>query len=336
MNRVICLEHTSLYDNVDDAMREKKMELEELKRELECKRRAVERVCSQLNRKYIKQDDTRSVAREGLDARDGPCQSGGTFDDVAIQSNGPSGKDLTFSEDSKEDTSPHGGFVDAKPGQCEEDTLVRPVEEDAPPPPEFASATEKKMSIKERRELEKFKLLSEPLESTPPILVDRFKMHRRETLSLMLLYIKRLLHQWDLFILNKTDEWRLSKEGQQSIQVSQRTHENLKPFFQLMKRDQIPDDVLRNLLQICSYMQQREYVKANDVYLRLAIGNAPWPIGVTMVGIHERSAREKIHSNQVAHVLNDETQRKWIQSIKRLMTFCQSILPPSEISRAIG
>ncbi len=42
-----------------------------------------------------------------------------------------------------------------------------------------------------------------------------------------------------------------------------------------------------------------------------------------MVGIHERSAREKIHSNQVAHVLNDETQRKFIQAMKRLMTFCQ-------------
>lgn len=31
----------------------------------------------------------------------------------------------------------------------------------------------------------------------------------------------------------------------------------------------------------------------------MAIGNAPWPMGVTMVGIHERSAREKIFTNQV-------------------------------------
>lgn len=39
------------------------------------------------------------------------------------------------------------------------------------------------------------------------------------------------------------------------------------------------------------------------------------------VGIHERSAREKIHASQVAHVLNDESARKWIQGLKRLMTF---------------
>jgi hypothetical protein len=35
------------------------------------------------------------------------------------------------------------------------------------------------------------------------------------------------------------------------------------------------------------------------VYLRTAIGNAPWPIGLTMVGIHERTGREKISSSKV-------------------------------------
>lgn len=42
------------------------------------------------------------------------------------------------------------------------------------------------------------------------------------------------------------------------------------------------------------------------------------------MGIHERSAREKIFSSQVAHVLNDEAQRKWVQSLKRLMTFAET------------
>jgi len=88
--------------------------------------------------------------------------------------------------------------------------------------------------------------------------------------------------------------------------------------------------------EITHYMQKREYMNANDAYLRLSIGNAPWPIGVTMVGIHERSAREKIFSAQVAHVLNDESTRKWIQSIKRLMTFCQSKYPPKDNSQLMG
>jgi hypothetical protein len=33
--------------------------------------------------------------------------------------------------------------------------------------------------------------------------------------------------------------------------------------------------------------------------------------------IHERSARQKIGIDNVAHVLNDEVSRKYIQSVKR-------------------
>ncbi|KAK8630702.1 hypothetical protein V6N13_079483 [Hibiscus sabdariffa] len=64
-----------------------------------------------------------------------------------------------------------------------------------------------------------------------------------------------------------------------------------------------------------------------DLYIKMAIGNAPWPIGVTVVGIHERSAREKIYTNSVAHIMNDETTRKYLQSVKRLMTFCRRRYP---------
>lgn len=43
--------------------------------------------------------------------------------------------------------------------------------------------------------------------------------------------------------------------------------------------------------------------QANDSYLQMAIGNAPWPIGVTMVGIHARTGREKIFAQNVARIL---------------------------------
>jgi hypothetical protein len=31
-----------------------------------------------------------------------------------------------------------------------------------------------------------------------------------------------------------------------------------------------------------------------QIYMGIAVGNSPWPIGVTQVGLHERAAREKI------------------------------------------
>jgi len=89
----------------------------------------------------------------------------------------------------------------------------------------------------------------------------------------------------------------------------------------------VPKDILKELSNIAKALIEKNYVKANDAYYRMAIGNSPWPMGVTMVGIHERSAREKISSSDQAHILNDETQRKYIQAIKRMMTFCQNENP---------
>ena len=67
----------------------------------------------------------------------------------------------------------------------------------------------------------------------------------------------------------------------------------------------------------------KEFIRAHDKYVELAIGNSPWPMGVTMVGIHERSGRSRINTNQIEHVLNDETTRKYLQSVKRLLTVCE-------------
>ena len=46
-----------------------------------------------------------------------------------------------------------------------------------------------------------------------------------------------------------------------------------------------------------------------------------------MVGIHERSGREKINSSKVAHIMNNESQRKYLQSVKRLMSYAQTKRP---------
>ena len=66
---------------------------------------------------------------------------------------------------------------------------------------------------------------------------------------------------------------------------------------------------------------------AND----LSIGNAPWPLGVAMLSITVRRNTPK-----VAHVLNDELTRKWMQSIKRLISVSQEIFPSKEDYNKVG
>ena len=76
-------------------------------------------------------------------------------------------------------------------------------------------------------------------------------------------------------------------------------------------------------------------VQQTIVFLIVA-GNNPWPIGVTSIGIHERSSREKISHvmNGSAHIMNDEATRKYLQAVKRLLTFLQRAYP-TDPSRSV-
>ncbi|XP_040269090.1 pre-mRNA-splicing factor 18 isoform X1 [Bufo bufo] len=135
--------------------------------------------------------------------------------------------------------------------------------------------------------------------------------------------LKFLLGVWAKDLNAREDYVKRSVHGKLASATQKQTESYLKPLFRKLRKKNLPADIKESITDIIKFMLQREYVKANDHYLQMAIGNAPWPIGVTMVGIHARTGREKIFSKHVAHVLNDETQRKYIQGLKRLMTVCQ-------------
>ncbi|POY75042.1 hypothetical protein BMF94_2018 [Rhodotorula taiwanensis] len=147
---------------------------------------------------------------------------------------------------------------------------------------------------------------------------------------------KRVLKEWEQSLADRPEAVKRSNQGKMAAATQATSAEYLKPLFKSLRKRELEPDVLRNIAEIAYYMQIREYLKANDAYLRLSIGNAPWPIGVTMVGIHERAGRERIFSDNVAHVLNDETSRKYIQSLKRLLTFAQAVRPPADVSQKMG
>ncbi|KAL0487662.1 pre-mRNA-splicing factor 18 [Acrasis kona] len=136
--------------------------------------------------------------------------------------------------------------------------------------------------------------------------------------------LKRLLSEWGVQVENQSEEEKKSFQGKHAATLCKQTKDFLHPLMKKLKKKTLAKDILTPLKNICVSVAEREYVKANDLYLQLSIGNAPWPMGVTMVGIHARSARERINTDQIAHVLNDEEQRKYIQSVKRLMTFAQT------------
>ena len=145
--------------------------------------------------------------------------------------------------------------------------------------------------------------------------------------AFILYFFKRCLSEWEQQLDGRPTDVKRTLQGKVASATQKQTRSYLKPLFLLLKAQQLDPDILSHLLSITQHCTAGQYQLAEEVYLRLAIGTAPWPMGVTMVGIHERSGREKIFSEHVAHVLNDETARKYIQSVKRCMSWCQQHYP---------
>ncbi|CAA7404129.1 unnamed protein product [Spirodela intermedia] len=143
----------------------------------------------------------------------------------------------------------------------------------------------------------------------------------------ILVFFKRLLNEWNQELDEMTEKEKRTAKGKSMVATFKQCARYISPLFKFCRKKVLPDDIREALLVVVNCCMKRDYLAAMDQYIKLAIGNAPWPIGVTMVGIHERSAREKIYTNSVAHIMNDETTRKYLQSVKRLMTLCQRRYP---------
>ncbi|KAL3665432.1 hypothetical protein V7S43_009467 [Phytophthora oleae] len=138
-------------------------------------------------------------------------------------------------------------------------------------------------------------------------------------------FFKGMLQRWEKDLASRPEHVKRTAQGKIAVKTMKQCKDYIRPLFKLCKHRQVPPDILPNLVNIVKFCRQGEFVMANDAYIKLAIGNAAWPIGVTMVGIHERTGREKINSNKQAHVMNNESQRKYLTSVKRLMSYAQSI-----------
>ncbi|KAJ5882915.1 uncharacterized protein N7473_009801 [Penicillium subrubescens] len=171
------------------------------------------------------------------------------------------------------------------------------------------------------------------IEAKPPKDQDGRQFLFRQLAS----YFNMVLSEWELALAKRDVSVRESFQGRQALNAMVQSRENMKPLFRRFERGDLEDGLLEPIVEIVHKAQQRRYVDANDAYLRVSIGKAAWPIGVTMVGIHERSAREKLHqSDQQAHILSDEATRKYLQSIKRCLSFAQVRWPPEDQLQIMG
>lgn len=141
--------------------------------------------------------------------------------------------------------------------------------------------------------------------------------------AIIIEWTRRMLSLWEEELKQRSEEEKSTPDGRQQTTLHRQTKKDLKPLLRKLKHKQLESDICDRLHEIVQLCSERKYRDAHGAFMLLAIGNAAWPMGVTMVGIHERAGRSKLNTSQVAHILNDETTRKYIQMFKRLMSFCQ-------------
>jgi pre-mRNA-splicing factor 18 len=150
-------------------------------------------------------------------------------------------------------------------------------------------------------------------------------------------YFTLLLSEWSIALARRETSVKVTPEGKRAYSIFLSCLTDLTPLFRKFEKGDLETSILTPILEIVNAAQERRYVDANDGYLRMSIGKAAWPIGVTMVGIHERSAREKLHeSDTQAHIMSDEVTRKYLQSIKRCLSFAQTRWPPEDLGQLMG
>lgn len=119
---------------------------------------------------------------------------------------------------------------------------------------------------------------------TRGISVELVKNDLDTACDLMSAYFKKLLKEWEWELDNRPDELKRTSKGKLEAITQKQTGEHLKPFWKGLKKRKLAKDILSHIASICFHTQKKDYMKANDAYIRLAIGNAPWPIGVTNSG----------------------------------------------------
>lgn len=141
------------------------------------------------------------------------------------------------------------------------------------------------------------------------------------------------LLEWEDELRARDAEAVASPAGRAATRVWELAREHVRPFLKRCKRRTLPPDILALCVEVARELLAREHARAADAYMRLAVGKAQWLIGVSQVGLHERIARERVYVGKITHVMNDEVQRKYITTLKRLMSWLQHKYPNADPSR---
>lgn len=138
---------------------------------------------------------------------------------------------------------------------------------------------------------------------------------------------RRLCLQIRKFLKVSLNGWQSNISDQFPQSVLQESKKDLVKLLYKLRSGKLQPNMVITLSTIVHDIQMEQFTKANESYMKLSIGNVAWPIGVRDVGIHARSADQKItgdNKETLANIMQNEHTRRWIIAIKRLISWWES------------
>ena len=190
---------------------------------------------------------------------------------------------------------------------------------------------EKEKGLDNIRKKSKYKLTIKPSyitiekkDNTKKKIVDSSKFSNEYKSEELFNWINLVLEDWEQYLLENINNKRIkSNIVSKEIEKYKQCNYNIRPLLTLLQERQLNQVILDKLFKVMVFAENKDLLNANDRYIDLSIGNAAWPMGLTMVGIHQRTGKSSVSPNQVAYILNDEVTKKYLQSIRRILSFLQ-------------
>lgn len=113
-----------------------------------------------------------------------------------------------------------------------------------------------------------------------PDIIEQIKTARKGNRAydcqVILNYFKFILKKWSNELNHRDLNEKKSVQGKIETAIHSQTFAYMKPLFRKLKSNTLQDDILESLINVVNCVLKRNYLRANEFFLEMAIGNAPW------------------------------------------------------------
>ena len=89
-------------------------------------------------------------------------------------------------------------------------------------------------------------------------------------------WIKVIMTMWGHELNSRHEMEKTTVKGRMDGALFKQTMGYMKPLLKMLRKGTLSEDIRDSLTSMVKYIMQRDYILANERYMEMAIGNAPW------------------------------------------------------------